>query len=128
MHSPDTLRRHFPEFANANDYPDEQIEFCMSIADASLPQSRWRKMWDQGCELHTCHQLAISAQHQRAIKGRAIPGQVEGPATAKSVDKVSKSMDTGAVTHEGAGWYNLTSYGVQLYQMIRIVGAGGLQL
>lgn len=126
MHSPTTFREHFPEFTGLAS--DSQIAFWFTAAELALSEELWRGMWDQGCELYVAHHIAIAVRDQRAAEAGGVPGQVDGPQTAKSVDKVSKSMDTGAVTHSGAGFWNMTSYGVRFYNLARIVGSGGWQL
>lgn len=128
MHDASTLRAHFPEFADTTAYPDASIAFWFTVADLAVPSTVWGELWDQGCELYVGHHLAIAARDQQAVEAGGVPGEVRGPQTAKSVDKVSVAFDSGAVTHAGAGFWNMTTYGIRFYNLVRIVGAGGIQL
>lgn len=128
MHDASTLREHFPEFADDTLYPDGSVDFWFTVSDRALSLAVWGDLWDQGCELYVAHHLAIAARDQLAAEVGGIPGEVRGPQTAKSVDKVSVSFDAGAVTHQDAGFWNMTTYGIRFYNLVRIVGAGGIQL
>jgi hypothetical protein len=128
MHNAATLREHFPEFSDTTMYPDGSIDFWLSVADASLKEPLWAGLWDQGCELFAAHNIALGAMNQLTAESGGVPGTVKGPQTSKAVDKVSVSNDASAVTHMGAGHWNMTSYGIRFYQLARIVGAGGFQL
>lgn len=116
------LRADFPEFANTATYPDAMVAFWLAFAARMLPADRWADLIDTGVELMTAHQLVLAA---RAGKGA---GAIVAPQTAKSVDKVSVSYDTGAVRLENAGHWAGTSYGMQFLQLARMIGAGGMQL
>ena len=128
MHDASTLRAHFPEFANTTDYPDAQVNFWLGVADKALDVNVWGDLLDMGAELYACHNIAIATKNQRTAAAGGIPGTVTGPQSSKAVDKVSSSHDTGAVIHAGAGHWNLTTYGIQFYNLVRIVGAAGVQL
>jgi len=81
-----------------------------------------------GIELITAHQLVLSARDQLAASVGGIPGEVKGPTTSKSVDKVSVGYDASAVTLDDAGFWAMSAYGLRFLTLARMMGAGGLQL
>jgi hypothetical protein len=122
------FRQDFPEFAETARYPDAQVAFWLSLADSQLSEQRWGSLHERGVELYAAHHLVVSArQTETAAKGGA-PGAVSGPATAKAVDKVSASYDTGAVTLDQGAFWNMSVYGIQFLWWARMMGAGGIQL
>ncbi|GAA5786134.1 DUF4054 domain-containing protein [Chitiniphilus shinanonensis] len=122
------FRTGFPEFASTSIYPTATIDFWLGLGEKMLPPDRWCDLLDHGLELFTAHHLALGASNQRAAAVGGVPGQVKGPATSKSVDKVSAGFDSGAVTLTDGGFWNLTTYGIEFLQLARMVGAGGIQL
>ncbi|MDP3351819.1 MAG: DUF4054 domain-containing protein [Hydrogenophaga sp.] len=126
--TPATFRQHFPEFASVVSYPDPQVQFWIDVAGKLLPADRWADLIDDGTELFTAHHLAIGKRDQDAAAIGGTPGAINGPQTSKAVDKVSASYDTGAVTYEGAGFWNATMYGIGFWRLARMIGAGGIQL
>ncbi|QEE24519.1 DUF4054 domain-containing protein [Rhodanobacter glycinis] len=123
----DQFRIDFPEFADSSVYSDAVISFWLGIAAVSLSECRWGAWWGLGQELFTAHNIVLAAQSVEDASLGITPGEVDGPATAKSVDKVSVSKDASAVTLEDGGFWNMTRYGIQLLQFARMVGSGGIQ-
>lgn len=123
-----SFRSVFPEFSNVAIYPDEGVAYWIGIAYRMLPEDRWADMLDHGVMLYTAHNLALGAANNRSASGAGIPGQSVGVLSSKTVDKVSASYDTGAGTIEGAGDWNLTTYGIRFRRLGRMFGAGGVQL
>lgn len=121
------FRTDFPEFTDTTLYPTSTVTFWLSVASMSLPSDRWGVWLDLGQELFTAHHLVLSAQSVADASLGITPGGVDGPATAKAVDKVSVSMDAAAVTLEDGGFWNMTRYGIQLLQFARMCGSGGIQ-
>jgi len=126
--TPAQLRSDFPEFANTTTYPDSLVNMWLTVANSLVNPIRWAELTNLGIELVTCHHLAISARDQLAAAVGGAPGEVKGPTASKSVDKVSVSYDTGAVSLTDAGFWNMTSYGVRFLGLARMMGAGGLQI
>ncbi len=116
----------FPEFENQTTYPQASFRFWQGIADIRLDASRWGALLDHGAQLFIAHNMVEQARN--AANSGAAAGRVQGPTTAKTIDKLSKSQDATAVTIEEAGDWNSTTYGIQFYQLMLIVGSGGLQL
>lgn len=118
----------FPEFSDATSYPQATFTFWQGIAALRLRADRWCELLDHGSMLFIAHNMAVQRRNAvAAAKGKAV-GTVEGPATAKSIDKLSKSQDVTSVTLEGAGDWNSTTYGIQFWQLAQMVGSGGRQL
>lgn len=120
----------YPEFY---DGPDPQpatgiVQGWIDFAILMLPADRWGAALDRGVMLYVAHHLALQVRDQRAGRTGGGAGQMSGPVASKAVDKVSVSYDTGAATIEGAGDFNLTTYGVQFSRLARMFGAGGIQL
>lgn len=124
----DSFRIDFPAFASQTTYPDSAINFWLLVATKRLDATRWADMLDVGTELFVAHNLTIDAQNARAVAAGGIAGQASGIVASKSVDKVSVAYDTGAVTYEEAGFYNLSSFGTRFWELMMIVGMGGAQL
>ncbi|NML34943.1 DUF4054 domain-containing protein [Paraburkholderia sp. G-4-1-8] len=126
--TPSQLRSDFPEFADVTIYPDSLVNMWLTVANSLVNPIRWAELTDLGIELAACHHLAISAKDQLAASVGGVPGEVKGPTASKSVDKVSVSYDTSAVTLTDAGFWNMTSYGTRFLGLARMFGAGGLQI
>lgn len=118
-----TFRAIYPEFRDVNAYPAAQVAFWLTASQARLDALRWGDMLDQGTALFMAHNIAISH-----LAGRGVAGSFSGPTASKSVGGASISYDTNSSTIEGAGAYNLTSYGKQFWDLAMMVGAGGVQL
>lgn len=130
---PDVYRKIYREFADAGKYPDYLITYWNTVANGFLAGSsvgadRWGTLLDYGCGLFIAHHLVLDQRNQAIANAGGIPGVVDGPATAKAVDKVSKSMDTAAVTWEDEPFWNQTAYGTHLVDLFRMIGAGGIQV
>lgn len=123
-----TFRLQFPEFSSGTDYPNDLVSLHLAVGEMSLDATAWGDFHDRGLGLFIAHNLALDAQNQATAAAGGTLGKVNGVQTSKSVDKVSASYDAGAVTYEGAAFWNMTSYGVRFWQLARIIGAGGRQL
>jgi len=127
--TPATFRANFPEFTDATKYPDTQVNFWIGYADTLLYDlCRWSTMRDYGIQLVVAHQLALAARNAAAGAGGGSPGSTAGAVSSKSVGGVSVSYDTGAAILANGGYWNLTSYGIQFWQLAMLVGIGGFQL
>lgn len=127
MFNTSTFRQHFPEFGDESKYPTPELEFEASIAEKLLNQCRWGNLYEQGIELYVAHAAAIDAKNKRAAAVGAIPG-ANGVQQSKAVGSVSTSYDTQVASEQGAGYYNLTVYGQKFWRLMRLIGAGGLQI
>ncbi|WP_216595290.1 DUF4054 domain-containing protein [Chromobacterium subtsugae] len=123
-----TFRQLLPEFSDSTRYPDGAVSFWAGLAGSLLPPDRWEDLLQQGTAFYIAHHLAMAEGDMVAASAGGIPGQVKGPLTGRSVDKVSSSYDSGAVSLDGAGFWNLTTYGIRFLTLARCIGAGGIQL
>jgi hypothetical protein len=122
------FRSDFPEFANTTTYPDPSVQLWITVSTSLVNECRWMELTNLGIELVTAHQLVLSARDQLAASVGGIPGEVKGPTTSKSVDKVSVGYDASAVTLDDAGFWAMSAYGLRFLTLARMMGAGGLQL
>ncbi|PHM33324.1 DUF4054 domain-containing protein [Xenorhabdus innexi] len=126
--SVEQFRTDFPQFTDETKYPDTQIQFRLNLADKQLDEHRLGEMFGYLVELMVAHYMALwSADSRSAARGGA-GGANSGVLSAKSVDKVSASYDTGATLNPNAGFWNNTRYGSEFYELLMTFGAGGIQL
>jgi len=114
----------YSEFANPVTYPTEAVQFWISQAAITLNLCVFGASADLATMLYVAHNLVLSARNAREAQRGGIVGQATGPVSAKSVGPVSVSYNTGLVAIEGAGIWNGTSYGQQLYKMMQTFGTG----
>lgn len=126
--SASSFRADFPEFASTATYPDSTVNFWLGLAGKLLSVDRWGDLLDYGTQLFVAHNITLAARDQKAASAGAAPGTGTGVTASKTVDKVSVSYDTALGGVEGAGNWNLTTYGTRYIQLARMVGAGGVQL
>lgn len=123
------FRQNFPEFADTTKYPDAQVTFWRTYAEKLLyDECRWSDMRDYGIQLIMAHQLTLAARNTAAVAAGGAPGSVQGAAASKAVGGVSVSYDTTAALLQDGGYWNLTTYGIQFWQLAMLVGLGGFQL
>jgi len=123
-----SFRINYPEFADTVRYPDQQLNYWITNAGLLLNTNRWGAVLDLGTELFTAHNIALEARAQAESANGDIPGTTTGPINSKSVDKISVGFDTGAATEEGGGHYNTTIYGTRLLRLMKVMGAGPIQV
>ena len=123
-----SFRASFPEFASTTTYPDAAVTMWLTAAGDLLSAERWGNLLDLGTSLYIAHNLTLGAKDAKAASMGGVGGGSAGVVSSKSVDKVSVAYDTGAGTIEGAGAWNLTTYGVRYLQLARMVGAGAVQI
>lgn len=124
-----TFRTDFPEFSSATVYTDGQVNFYLGLAAVRMNPLVWDALYDYGVALYVAHCLALAGQRARsgAVTG-GTPGINSGPLASKSVKDVSMSYNATIGTIEGAGNYNLTTYGTMFYELMQLVGQGCIQL
>ena len=123
----DSFRLSFPAFQNTVLYPAPFVEFWLGQALKLHNADRWGDCLDFGVMLWTAHNIILEAQAGRqAQAGRATSGST-GVLASKSVDNVSASYDNSVAKEEGAGNWNLTTYGQRWYRLSQMAGAGPLQ-
>lgn len=123
----DGFRKRFPSF-DADTYPDTAIAVRLQLAGAFFKRAHWpnHDVRAHVMGLYVAHYL--TAQGSRAAGGDGAEGASLGVISSKSVDGASVSYDTGIAAESGAGFWNATPYGRELYQLLRVFGAGALQI
>lgn len=87
---------------------------------------------DFATEMWVAHQIVLEKQAigQAATGGN--PGTAIGIISSKSVNGVSVGFDVGAIAggnmQANAGYYNQTIYGMRFYRLMKLRGAGPIQL
>lgn len=119
----DDFRTNFPEFNDTSKFTDGQAKFWIGMAYKMLSSDVWGDQLDFGVQLYVAHNLTLAGKN--AVGG---PGSTSGPLSSKGVGPVSVSYDVSAGTIQGAASYNMTTYGIQFYQLASLFGAGGIQL
>lgn len=122
------FRTTFPEFAATARYPDAQVQFWLTLGYKRCRPTPWADLLDEGVQFYTAHNLVLERQAQDSAARGAVPGIATGVINSKSVDKVSLGYDTQAASVEGAGNYNLTTYGTRFMELVNIVGAQAIQV
>jgi hypothetical protein len=121
------FRDSLPAFADPVLYQSEQIGFWFDLAAVLMSPARWGTAYDYGARLFVAHNLALDGGADGQGGGQG-PGAVTGPVTSASVDKVSYSRDPGAAMDPSNGHWNLTTYGLRYARLVRMVGAGPVQV
>lgn len=121
----EAFRETFPEFT-ADKYPDAAVKIRLLLADKFFAVDRFddAQVRAHVVGLYAAHYLAAYGSSASGCTGAGTMGVV----SSKSVDGASVSYDTSTGTEEGAGFWNITLYGRELYQLMRIFGAGGIQI
>jgi len=122
------FRQAFPAFANATTYPEPQVQFWADLAAKLQNSERWGDLFDTGVQLFVAHQLVLEYQSNKAGPLGQKPGQIEGAVNSASVDKVSYGRDASSVMELDAGHWNLTTYGLRYIRLLKMLGAGPVQV
>jgi hypothetical protein len=123
-----SFRAAFPAFASTTLYTDPAIQFWIDIGTKLQNPGRWGDLFDYGIQLFVAHNLVVDYQSNKAGALGQKPGQIEGAVTSGSVDKVSYSRDTQSAMEPDAGHWNLSTYGLRYIRLLRMCGAGPLQV
>ena len=123
-----SFRADLTEFADNTIYPDSDILFWLNYAGLLLNANRWKSLLDLGTEMFIAHNLVLEQQAKASDANGAPPGLTSGLISSKSVDKVSISFDTNNASEKDAGYWNLTTYGMRYFRLMRMFGAGPIQV
>ncbi len=122
------FRSDFPEFSDSAAYSDALLTTWTTLAPGFVDEARWNEFSTYGAELVAAHFIVLAKRRQAAALAGAIPGEPKGLQTGKSVGDVSASYDLSPVLAADAGMWNQTTYGLEYQRLLRMFGAGGLQL
>lgn len=96
------------------------------------PNSPPTTIADFATEMWAAHQIVLEKQALAAAATGGDPGTKIGIISSKSVNGVSVGFDVGAITggnmQANAGYYNQTIYGIRFYRLMKLRGAGPIQL
>lgn len=125
------FREIFPIFTQEL-YPDGAVSLRLGLAEAFCSPCVWRPaaVREYAMALYTAHFLAAYGSAVAGGSGTGSAGQAlgMGTVTSKSVDGASVSYDVTTSSEQGAGFWNSTPWGRELYRMMQAVGAGAIQL
>lgn len=122
----ESFRDAFPAFTSAL-YPDAAVASRLALAARFFSAP----MWDDPdvrkhvMGLYTAHHLEVLGSKASGGSGG---GASAGLVSSKSVDGASVSVDTATGSWDGAGFWNLTPYGRELWYLMQVYGAGAIQL
>lgn len=120
-----TFRAALPEFADTTKYPDALISFWLQIAVNRLNPSIWGSSLNLGLLWLTAHLVALAKRNETSGSGAGIPGSASVMSMKQlGPGQIGYNTTLGAIP--GAGAYNLTSYGIEYYTLLRIVGFRGV--
>lgn len=85
-------------------------------------------LYDVGTELFVAHNLVLERQAAKAANRGAPPGVSRGAIGSESAGGASVSYDTSSGLLTDAGHWNLTTYGTRFVELVRLVGAGPVQV
>lgn len=122
------FRSEFPEFTDVTVYPDAQLTFWATIAEQQVVLNVWNDLYTFGVKLYVAHEITLAALNAKAAAVGGTPGQSGGIASSKAVGAVNVTYDPNTTTEKDAGWWNLTLYGKQFFRLVKIFGAGCVQL
>lgn len=118
----------FPEFSDEVSWPVLRVEMRIELANQFV----------RVCGLSdavAAHLKGLYVGHYLAAYGPssesgelANGSEGSGIVSSKSVDGASVSYDTVTGAEAGAGFWNLTKYGREYWQLMQMLGAGGVQL
>lgn len=123
------FRAAFPAFT-AELFPDARVAFWLSVGSKRISAERWDDLYEQGLCLFTAHNLTLERAASLDPTGTGGMSAAAGPVTSesKTVGPISKSKSYSQATtaNPAAGQWNATIYGQQLYELMRLIGVGGI--
>ena len=111
----------FPAFSSA---PTASIQFWINVAGQLLDPSVWDTLLDPATELFVAHNVTL----EPGWPGAVASSTNVGPLASKTVAQASASYDIAAGTIDGAGSWNLTTFGTRFYALREQMGAGGFEM
>lgn len=110
----------FPMFADTAKYPEESVNFWADLGSKLIDPCKWGDVYMNGLYLYIAHQVTLDS--------KTTAGQDIGLVSNKAVGSASKGYDRASSNEEGAGYWNLTVWGQRYWRLVRMFGAGGLQV
>jgi len=110
----------FPQFADTTKYPESSVQFWAALGAQVTSFCAWGDSYMAGIYLFIAHELTL--------EGRGANGGNTGLVANKAVGSASIGYDTSNTAEAGAGYYNLTVFGQRYWRMVRLFGAGAVQV
>lgn len=122
-----TFRLTYPAFGDVLAYPTAAVQHWIDEATGNFDPARWGSSLNRGVALYTAHNLALNGPANSTTPGlSAVLGG--GLVSSKAVGGVSVAYNYEVGALVGGGGWNLTLYGRQLLTLMRMIGAGVVQL
>jgi len=126
--TPSAFRINHPEFASSALYTNAQIVYYLEMAYSFLNEERWGSQLPYGIALYVAHNLALEARAMNIAKSGGVPGQPQGAPIEKKVGPVETRYATIPSGKEGDDYWNLTLYGIRFIRLVKLMGAGPIQI
>jgi hypothetical protein len=134
MASVEDFRSQFPSFVNTDTYPDARVVFWLRLGQKMLNKRRWGNVYEEGLYLFVAHNLTVERE---VMSGTGAGGSDGGG--GESIGMVTSESQTIGDTSYSAtystgeayssdGQMSGTIYGQMYLDLVRIIGAGGVQL
>lgn len=122
------FREAFPTFT-AERFPDSAVQFRLDLAESFIDAKLIgdETVWSHMVKLYVAHYLAVAGSAASGGVGTDT-GAGMGVVASKSVDGASISYDVSSTAIADAGLWNATIFGRELLSLLRLFGAGAIQL
>lgn len=120
------FRAAFPVYKDPLVYPDDQVNFYLTLGYKMHNPDRWGDLLDFGVMLWAAHSMSLDAAGAAAAASGGLPGAIRGTVTSMSADGLSWSRDIGSAVDPAAGHWNLSTYGLRWRNLMNLIGAGPL--
>ncbi len=116
-----------PEIAS-----EERVAFHLRVAGKRLPPDRWGDMLEDGMGLYVAHKLTLEARANKSTDGTgamdAAAGLLANESKTVGSVSVSRGYASPAAANAKMGGFAATTYGQDFWELMMIVGAGGIQI
>lgn len=122
------FREAFPTFTQEL-FPDPAVQLRLDLGEAFIDPKLIgdEEIWSHMVKLYAAHYLAVAGSAASGGSGTGA-GAGMGVVSSKSVDGASISYDTSSTAIADAGLWNATAFGRELLSLLRVFGAGAIQL
>lgn len=125
------FRAAFPAFPE-DIFEDARVAFWLGIGAKRLSAERFDDLHDQAVALYVAHNLTLERAAALDPSGTGGMSAAAGPVVSESktagpVSK-AKSYSQATTARADAGAWNATIYGQQLFDLMQLVGVGGVCL
>jgi uncharacterized protein DUF4054 len=125
--TPSQFRADFPAFASTIRYPDAMVTLWATVAPSLLDANSWGDLFTIGQELFIAHNLVLDGMAGAEAARGGLVGFARGALASETGDKVAVTYQ-GSAMLEGAGHWNMSTYGMRYWQLMKMVGAGAVQV